>query len=140
MAASAMASLPFMSTFSAIELPFNRDGHIGAHGRAGGATGTLVLVGAMGRVIALGRDDVRVELENAHRADIGAQPASLAEEIVDSDSRHGNLPCLLARGPRRPRLSLILNGPPLGPGRLDVHVHSIAIGNVVQGAWPRVSR
>ena len=36
------------------------------------------------------------------------------------------------------RLSLILNGPPLGPGRLDVHVHSIAIGNVVQGAWPRV--
>src|SRR5699024_6833178 len=37
-AASASASLPFMSTFSAMpSLPFHRDGHVGAHRRAGRA-------------------------------------------------------------------------------------------------------
>ena len=45
----------------------------------------------MGRMIALSRDNVRIQLEDGYRADVHAQAAALAEEVVDGNSRHGNL-------------------------------------------------
>jgi hypothetical protein len=80
MAASAKASLPFMSTLSAIShLFFYRDCSVRTHKCTTDASGALILVNTVSRMITLLANDFPAKLHDALRAYIDTESTAFAK-------------------------------------------------------------